>query len=53
MSSSTILTQNVFESIRNTYLLENLLEEIRVMIKSDVKISVNDIKIEAGKSSNG
>lgn len=47
MSSSTILTQNVFGSLRNTYLLEYLLEEIRVTFKSDVKISINDINIDA------
>lgn len=47
MSSSTILTQSVFESLRNTYLLEYLLEEIRVTFKSDVKISINDINIDA------
>lgn len=47
MSSSTILTQRVFESLRNTYLLEYLLEEIRVTFKSDVKISINDINIDA------
>ncbi|MDW0127383.1 MAG: hypothetical protein QOK87_03325 [Nitrososphaeraceae archaeon] len=47
MSSSTILTQGVFESLRNTYLLEYLLEEIRVTFKSDVKISINDINIDA------
>ncbi|MDW3654452.1 MAG: hypothetical protein QOK61_07865, partial [Nitrososphaeraceae archaeon] len=37
----------VFESLRNTYLLEYLLEEIRVTFKSDVKISINDINIDA------
>lgn len=47
MSSSTILTQSVFGSLRNTYLLEYLLEEIRVTFKSDVKISINDINIDA------
>ena len=47
MSSSTILTHDVFESLRNTYLLEYLLEEIRVTFKSDVKISINDINIDA------
>lgn len=47
MSSSTILTQSVFESLRSTYLLEYLLEEIRVTFKSDVKISINDINIDA------
>lgn len=47
MSSSTILTQSEFGSLRNTYLLEYLLEEIRVTFKSDVKISINDININA------
>ena len=47
MSSSTILTHDVFESLRKTYLLEYLLEEIRVTFKSDVKISINDINIDA------
>lgn len=47
MLSSTILTQSVFESLRNTHLLEYLLEEIRVTFKSDVKISINDINIDA------
>lgn len=47
MSSPTILTQSVFESLRNTYLLGYLLEEIRVTFKSDVKISINDINIDA------
>ena len=47
MSSSTILTQSEFGSLRNTYLLEYLLEEIRVTFKSDVKVSINDINIDA------
>ena len=47
MSSSTILTQSEFGSLRNTYLLEYLLEEIRVTFKSDVKVSINDININA------
>ena len=47
MSSSTILIQGVFESLKNTHLLEYLLEEIRVTLKSDVKISINDINIDA------
>lgn len=46
-SSNSIFIQNVFESIKNTYLLEYLLEEIRVTFKSDVKMSVNDINIDA------
>jgi DNA replication factor GINS len=47
MSSSIILTQSVFESLKNRYLLEYLLEEVRVTFKSDVKISLNDIYINA------
>jgi DNA replication factor GINS len=47
MSSSTTLTQSVFESLKNTYLLEYLLEEVRITFKSDVKISLNDINIDA------
>lgn len=47
MSSSPILIQGVFESLKNTYLLEYLLEEIRVTFKSDVKISINEINIDA------
>jgi DNA replication factor GINS len=47
MSSSTILIQGVFESLKNTHLIEYLLEEIRVTFKSDVKISINEIKIDA------
>jgi DNA replication factor GINS len=46
-SLDTIFTQNVFENIKNTYLLEYLLEEIRVTFKSDVKITINDINIDA------
>jgi DNA replication factor GINS len=46
-SSDTIFAQNAFESIKNTYLLEYLLEEIRVTFKSDVKISINDINVDA------
>jgi DNA replication factor GINS len=46
-SSNTIFIQNVFESIKNTYLLEYLLEEIRVTFRSDVKMSINDINIDA------
>jgi DNA replication factor GINS len=46
-SLDTIFTQNVFESIKNTYLLEYLLEETRVTFKSDVKITINDINIDA------
>jgi DNA replication factor GINS len=47
LSSNTVFAQNVFESIKNTHLLEYLLEEIRVTFKSDVKISINDINIDA------
>jgi DNA replication factor GINS len=47
MSSASILTQNIYESLRNRYKLEYLLEEIRVTFKSDVKISINNIKIDA------
>ena len=46
-SSNTVFAQNVFESIKNTYLLEYLLEEIRVTFKSDLKISIYDINIDA------
>lgn len=47
LSSNTIFANDAFESIKNTHLLEYLLEEIRVTFKSDVNISINDIKIEA------
>ena len=47
MSSSNSIIKNVFESIKNTYILEYLLEEIRVTFKSDVKMSINDINIDA------
>jgi DNA replication factor GINS len=33
--------------LKNTYLLQYLLEEIRVTFKSDVKVSINDINIDA------
>jgi len=46
-SSNTVFAQNVFESIKNTYLLEYLLEEIRVTFKLYVRISINDINIDA------
>jgi DNA replication factor GINS len=46
-SSNTVFAQNVFESIKNTYLLEYLLEDIRVTFRSDVKISINGINIDA------
>ena len=47
MSSSTFLTHSVFDSLKNRYLLEYLLEEIRVTFKSDVKVFVNEINIDA------
>ena len=47
MSPSTFLTHSVFDSLKNRYLLEYLLEEIRVTFKSDVKISINEINIDA------
>jgi DNA replication factor GINS len=48
MSSSNALSaQSLFEGIKNTYLLEYLLEEIRVTFKSDLKISIYDINIDA------
>jgi DNA replication factor GINS len=46
-SSNTVFVQNVFENIKNTYLLEYLLEDIRVTFRSDVKISINGINIDA------
>jgi len=46
-SSNTVFAHNVFESIKHTCLLEYLLEEIRVTFKTDVKISIYDIKIDA------
>lgn len=46
-SSNTIFAHNEFETIKNTYLLEYLLEETRVTFKSDVKISVNEINFDA------
>lgn len=49
-SSNSIFIQNTFESIKNTYQLEYLLEEIRVTFKSDVKMSINDINIDAKES---
>ena len=47
MSSSTFLTQSVFDSLKNRYLLEYLLEEVRITFKSDARISINDIHIDA------
>lgn len=46
-SSNTIFAHDEFETIKNTYLLEYLLEETRATFKSDVKISVNEIKFDA------
>jgi DNA replication factor GINS len=46
-SSNTIFAHDEFETIKNTYLLEYLLEETRVTFKSEVKISVNEIKFDA------
>ena len=45
--SNSLSAQSLFEGIKNTYLLEYLIEEIRITFKSDVKISINDIKIDA------
>lgn len=47
MSSNTIFAQTVFQNIKNTYSLEYLLEEIRATFKTDVKISIDDINIDA------
>ena len=47
MSSTPLLTRSIYESLRNRYLIEYLLEEVRVTFKSDVKISLNDINIDA------
>lgn len=47
MSSAALLTRSIYESLRNRYLIEYLLEEVRVTFKSDVKISLNDINIDA------
>ncbi|HJU80058.1 MAG TPA: hypothetical protein VJ599_10900 [Nitrososphaeraceae archaeon] len=47
MSLSSILTEGVFESLKNTYRLEYLLEEIRVTFKSDVKIATSNTNIDA------
>ena len=46
-SSNIIFGHKEFETIKNTYLLEYLLEETRATFKSDVKISVNEIKFDA------
>jgi len=47
MSSSVIIPHSVFESLKTTYLLEYRLEDVRASFKSDVKISLNEIKIDA------
>ena len=47
MSSNISFAQGAFQSLQNTYLLQYLLEEIRVTFKSDVKISINDINLDA------
>lgn len=47
MSSNSSFAQGAFQSLKNTYLLQYLLEEIRVTFKSDVKVSINDINIDA------
>jgi DNA replication factor GINS len=47
MSSDSSFAHGAFQSLKNTYLLQYLLEEIRVTFKSDVKISINDINLDA------
>jgi len=47
MSSNSSFAQGAFQSLKNTYLLQYLLEEIRVTFKSDAKVSINDINIDA------
>jgi DNA replication factor GINS len=47
MSSNSSFAQGAFQSLKNIYLLQYLLEEIRVTFKSDVKVSINDIYIDA------
>ena len=47
MSSNSSFAQGAFQSLKNIYLLQYLLEEIRVTFKSDVKVSINDIDIDA------
>lgn len=47
MSSAALLTRSIYESLRNRYLIEYLLEEVRITFKSDVKISLNGINIDA------
>jgi len=47
MSSIGSFAQGEFQSLKNIYLLQYLLEEIRVTFKSDAKVSINDINIDA------
>jgi DNA replication factor GINS len=47
MSSNSSFAQGGFQSLKNIYLLQYLLEEIRVTFTSDVKVSINDINIDA------
>jgi len=47
MSSNSSFAQGEFQSLKNIYLLQYLLEEIRVTFKSDAKVSINDINIDA------
>lgn len=47
MSSNSSFAQGAFQSLKNIYLLQYLLEEIRVTFKSDVKVSINEINIDA------
>ncbi len=47
MSLNSSFAQGAFQSLKNIYLLQYLLEEIRVTFKSDVKVSINDINIDA------
>lgn len=47
MSSDSSFAHGAFQSLKNTYLLQYLLEEIRVTFKSDVKISINYINLDA------
>ena len=47
MSSIGSFAQGEFQSLKNIYLLQYLLEEIRVTFTSDVKVSINDINIDA------
>ncbi len=47
MSSNSSFAQGALQSLKNIYLLQYLLEEIRVTFKSDVKVSINDINMDA------